>query len=323
VGGFAVSRRAEITKIDEEATRKQASQQKISTLAPMQIQSSELVLTPDGAVYHLNLHPENIGHTIILVGDPGRVGEVSKHFDSIDFQTQSREFITHTGSIGNKRLSVISSGIGTDNCDIVMNELDALVNIDLKERTIKPNHTPLDIIRIGTSGALHKSIEPDSYVVSQYAMGIDGMANYYDFTSSDEEMALSEYFARTLDWGSELAYPFAFKGSERLVSLLSQGNHSGITVTANGFYGPQGRQLRAPLRYPEINTKFETFDYNGLKLCNYEMETSGIYALGKMLEHNCATICLIVANRVTKRFSTQYKPKMNELIEQVIGRLTQ
>lgn len=287
-----------------------------------QIQSSELVLTPDGAVYHLNLHPENIGDTIILVGDPGRVGEVSKHFDSIDFTTQSREFITHTGNIGNKRFSVISSGIGTDNCDIVVNELDALVNIDLKNRTIKPEHKALDIIRIGTSGALHESIEPDTYVVSKYAMGIDGMANYYQFEPLADENELAEYFAKYMDWGSELAYPFAFKGNDRLVSLLAEGNNSGITVTANGFYGPQGRQLRAPLRYPNINTQFETFDHKGLKLTNYEMETSGIYALGKILGHNCATICLIVANRVTKRFSTQYKPKMNELIAQVLTRLT-
>jgi uridine phosphorylase len=285
------------------------------------IESSELVLTPEGAVYHLNLHPENIGSTILLVGDPGRVPEVSKHFDNIDFKTQSREFITHTGSIGGKRLSVISSGIGTDNCDIVVNELDALVNIDLQKRTVKEQHTSLDIIRIGTSGALHATIEPDTYVVSKFAMGIDGMANFYDFTLSDEEEALAEYFASTLDWGSELAYPFAFKGSERLTNLLAPGNNAGITVTANGFYGPQGRRLRAPLRYPDINTKFETFDYNGMKLCNYEMETSGIYALAGMLGHNAATICLIVANRVTKRFSTQYKPKMEGLIEEVIGRV--
>lgn len=285
------------------------------------IESSELVLTPDGAVYHLNLHPENIGSTIILVGDPGRVGEVSKHFDNIDFKTQSREFITHTGTIGNKRLSVISSGIGTDNCDIVVNELDALVNIDLQNRVEKEQHTALDIIRIGTSGALHASIEPDTYVVSQYAMGIDGMANYYAFEPSAEEAALADYFVNYMDWGKELAYPFAFKGSDRLVNMLAQGNTAGITVTANGFYGPQGRRLRAPLRYPDINTKYETFDYNGTKLCNYEMETSGIYALGKMLGHHTATICLIVANRVTKRFSTQYKPKMESLIEQVIGRV--
>lgn len=280
-----------------------------------------MVLTPDGAVYHLNLKPENIGDTIILVGDPGRVGEVSKHFDGIEFQTQSREFITHTGRIGNKRFSVISSGIGTDNCDIVMNELDALVNIDLEQRTVKPQQKSLDIVRIGTSGALHESIEPDTFVVSQYAMGIDGMANYYQFEPTAEENALAEHFANYMDWGSELAFPFAFKGNEGLVNRLSPGNTAGITVTANGFYGPQGRVLRAPVRYPHINTHFEKFDYNGLKLCNYEMETSGIYALGKILGHNCATICLIVANRVTKRFSTQYKPKMNELIEQVIGRL--
>lgn len=285
------------------------------------IESSELVLTPEGAVYHLNLQPENIGSTIILVGDPGRVPSVSKHFDSIDFTTQSREFITHTGSIGNKRLSVISSGIGTDNCDIVINELDALVNIDLQNRTVKEKHTALDIVRIGTSGALHASIEPDTYVVSKYAMGIDGMANFYDFEQSPEEEALAEHFANYMDWGAELAYPFAFTGSERLTNLLAPGNSTGITVTANGFYGPQGRKLRAPLRYPNINTQFENFDYNGMKLCNYEMETSGIYALSGILGHNAATICLIVANRVTKRFSTAYKPKMDELVEQVISRL--
>lgn len=285
------------------------------------IESSELVLTPEGAVYHLNLKPENIGSTIFLVGDPGRVSSVSKHFDSIDFTGQSREFITHTGTLRGKRVSVISSGIGTDNCDIVINELDALVNIDLENRTVKEQHTALDIVRIGTSGALHASIHPDTYVVSQYAMGIDGTSNFYAFDQSDEEKALAEYFTAYMDWGTELAFPFAFKGSDKLVSKLSEGNNKGITVTANGFYGPQGRRLRAPLRYPNINTRFESFDYNGTKLCNYEMETSAIYALSNMLGHNAATICLIVANRVNKTFSTNYKAKMEELIEQVLNRI--
>lgn len=288
----------------------------------MQIPSSELPLNPDGSVYHLKLHPHQIAHTIILVGDPGRVAEITKHFDRVDHVVTNREFITHTGLYKGKPLTVLATGIGTDNIDIVLNELDALVNVDLETRTPKPELTKLNLIRIGTSGALHANIAVDSFVVSEFALGIDGTSNFYPYTPNQTEQALSAHFVSHTSWGKELAYPFAAHGNEALVKLLAQGNTKGITITANGFYGAQGRNVRGGLRYPNLNTLYETFEWQSRILANYEMETSALYTLSNILGHNAATICLIVANRVTKQFSANYKAKMEELIQQVLTKLS-
>jgi uridine phosphorylase len=282
---------------------------------------SELIVQGDGSIYHLNLKPHQIAQHIILVGDPGRVAHVSGHFSRIEHKVQNREFHTHTGYYRDVRISVVSTGIGTDNIDIVVNELDALVNIDLEKRTDKDIHTPLNLIRLGTSGALQPDVHVDTFVASAYGLGFDGLMNYYGFDHSLLEEAMSEAYIRHTGWNERLPYPYIVAASGELINILAYDMLQGITATANGFYGPQGRELRIPLAFPELNERIESFSHQGKRITNFEMETSGLYGLGKLLGHQTLTICAIIANRVLKTYSADYQKTIDSLIELTLQRI--
>jgi len=286
------------------------------------IKETELILNSNKSVYHLQLLPENIADNVIIVGDQDRVKEISKHFDKIEFSVKNREFITHTGRYNNKRITVISSGIGTDNIDILINELDAAINIDLTTRLIKKEKRKLNIVRIGTSGALQKDIEVDSFVISEFAIGFDGLLNYYLKGKDVNENNLSEIFIKQTNWDKRLPYPYAIKGSEELINKIGFDLRKGITATAPGFYGPQGRKLRLSPWVEDFNQQLTDFDYNGHKITNFEMETSALYGLSALLGHNACTVCSIVANRVSKKFSSDYHAAVERLILLILERLT-
>lgn len=285
------------------------------------IAESELILNPDGSVYHLHLHPENLADTVIVVGDPGRVKEISRHFDAVEFSVQNRELFTQTGRIGAKRLTVLSTGMGTDNLDIVINELDAAVNIDLKKREPKSTHTSLQIIRLGTSGALQADIEPGSFVASTHGMGMDGLLYFYKNSASVMDTELAEAFEKQVSWNAKLPGVYAVPASQSLLEKLGKGLTQGITLTAPGFYGPQGRELRLQLAFPELNHLIEDFEYKGNRISNFEMETSALYGLGSMLGHETLTICSIVANRVSKTYAKDYHSDIERLIKLVLERI--
>lgn len=278
------------------------------------IAESELIINPRGAVYHLNLIPEELAGTVITVGDPGRVAEVSKHFDSIEIRSEHREFITHTGYVGKKRLSVLSSGIGPDNIDIVMNELDALVNIDFKTRQIKNKLSPLNIIRIGTSGSLQADIGVDSFVASTHGLGIDNLLNFYRLDQNDEEKQLLHSFVTHTQMHGQVSHPYVSGAAASLLKHFVKDFHQGITVTCPGFYGPQGRILRLGIRNPDLVDRLTDFRFGQHRITNFEMETSAIYGLGKLLGHNCLAINAIVANRIKKEFSKDAKTTIEKLI---------
>ncbi|HSV88021.1 MAG TPA: nucleoside phosphorylase [Bacteroidales bacterium] len=283
---------------------------------------SELIVNPDGSIYHLKLRPEDVAGTVILVGDQNRVPVVSKYFDKIELKKENREFVTHTGTLNRKRITVTSTGIGTDNIDIVVNELDAVVNIDLSLKETKDKHTSLNLIRLGTSGALQAEIEVDTFVASSFGLGFDGLLNFYQVPENITEEEIKSAFIRHTGWNQRLPNPYIVKASGNLIQKVAFDMTKGITATANGFYGPQGRQLRIPLAFPELNQRIESFDFNGLKIVNFEMETSALYALGKVLGHNTITICDIIANRVSKKFSKDYKASVERMIQVVLERLT-
>ena len=285
------------------------------------VKESELILNPDGSIYHLKLLPEDIADTIIVVGDQNRVEAISKHFTRVDCKKSNREFVTHTGVYNGKRITALSTGIGTDNIDIVVNELDALVNFDLKNRTINKAHKSLNIIRLGTSGALQPGVDVDSFVVSEYGLGLDGLLNFYD-AEKIYEKDMSEAFIKHTGWDDKLPYPYIVKASDSLLRRIGEGLKAGITATAPGFYGPQGRVLRLPLADKDINKKIESFSYKGITINNFEMETSALLGLCKMLGHNAVTVCDIIANRVTKSFSKDYKKSVEGLIKLVLERIS-
>lgn len=286
------------------------------------IASSELVLNPDGSVYHLKLLPEQLANTVIVVGDQGRVEAISAYFESIECKVQNREFVTHTGIFNGKRITALSTGIGTDNIDIVVNELDALVNIDLKTRTIKSEHTSLNIIRIGTSGTLMKDIPVDSIVVSSFGLGFDGLMHFYKFEENAEERALLNEINVALNLPNELNKPYLVKADEKLFEKLSKDFFTGITATASGFYGPQGRTLRLTPAVPDLNERMMHFAHNDMNITNFEMETSALYGLSRLLGHKACTACAIIANRANLEYSKDYKPTMDFLIRTVLERLT-
>lgn len=287
------------------------------------IAESELILNPDGSVYHLHLKPENIADTIIVVGDPGRVKEISKYFDKIDFSVQNRELFTHTGSIGSKRLTVLSTGMGTDNLDIVINELDAAVNVDLNKREPKAEHTKLNIIRLGTAGALQADIKPGDFVASSYGMGMDGLLYFYAKGKSVMNAELADAFVKHVHWDANLPGIYAVPCSSYLMDKVAKDLVHGVTLTAPGFYGPQGRELRLKLAFPELNHLIESFEYQGNRIANFEMETSALYGLGKMLGHETLTVCTVVANRVSRTYAEDYHSDIERLIKLVLGRLTE
>ncbi len=286
------------------------------------IPDSELILNPDGSIFHLHLLPHQISDTILLVGDPGRVEMVSNNFDSIEHKVQNREFATHTGMFNNKKVSVVSTGIGTDNIDIVINELDALVNIDLKDRVEKKDRTQLRLVRIGTSGALQEDINVDSFVLSQYGLGMDGLLHFYKHHFKEEEEILNAFIKQT-GWAAPLNTPYLVKGSSSLFDTLKDGMHTGITATACGFYGPQGRRLRLDMAIDGLNEKLTAFNYNNHRVTNFEMETSALFGLSKLLGHEAITACAIIANRIRKEYSKDYKITVDKLVKIILQRLTE
>jgi len=287
------------------------------------IAESELILNPDGSIYHLKLKPENIADDIIVVGDPGRVPAISAYFDSIEFKQSNREIVTHTGYIGKKRLSVLSTGMGTDNLDIVINELDACVNIDLQERIHKTVHRTLNIIRLGTSGAMQEDIPVGSYVMSSHGLGLDGLMWFYDAGKKVIDTKLTDEFLSQTKWPSDLPKAYIVEGSNKLFEKFGKGYISGITATAPGFFGPQGRVLRLDLAYPDLNDRISAFRYNGFRITNFEMETSALYGLSKALGHNAMTVCAIIANRLRKEYADDYKKNVKALIEDLLEKLSQ
>lgn len=280
------------------------------------IAESELIINNRGAIYHLDLRPEELAGTVFTVGDPDRVSAVSKHFDSIEHKAHHREFVSHTGYIGKKRVTVVSTGIGTDNIDIVLNELDALVNIDLTTRTIKPQPISLTIIRMGTSGALQKDIPVDSFVASTHGLGIDNLLNFYRHDENEEDNALLQSFATQTQLHHRLAQPYISGASPSLLRHFVDGFHQGITVTCPGFYGPQGRVLRLGLSQPELIDRLTGFSYGPHRITNFEMETAGIYGLSRLLGHHCLSLSAIVANRISRSFS----PDGNAAVQKLIGK---
>lgn len=282
------------------------------------IAESELILNKRGAIYHLDLLPGELAGTIITVGDPDRVKEVSKYFDTIECKCQHREFITHTGRLGNKRLSVVSTGIGTDNIDIVMNELDALVNIDLATRTVKSHFTTLQIIRIGTAGSLQEDIAVDDYVASTHGVGTDNLLHFYRNENNDEENQLIQSFITQIQLHNNTALPYISSASVSLIKHFVEGFHQGITVTCPGFYGPQGRILRLGLSNPAFIDRLSAFSFGAHRICNFEMETAAIYGMGKLLGHHCLSLSAIIANRISKQFSKDANAVVDRLIQRTL-----
>lgn len=286
------------------------------------IHSSELILNPNGSIYHLALRPENISNKIIVAGDPHRIATISAKFDSIECKIENREFITHTGMYNGQRVTALATGIGTDNIDIVLNELDALVNVDLEKREVKEKLTQLEIVRIGTCGSIAQHVPADEVVVSTHAVGLDGLMNFYNFEMDAEEEELFSAFKAQTNWREEFNRPYLVKGANQLIEKIGEGFHKGVTITANGFYAPQGRRLRLLPKHQAVNEDLRKFNFNGHKVVNYEMETSALYGLSRLMGHQACTVCVVVANRYANSFSKDYKPAMNRLIDTVLERLT-
>lgn len=284
------------------------------------ISETDLILNPDGSAYHIKLLPEDVANTIITVGDADRVPQISKYFDRIECKKGKREFITHTGSIGNKRLTVISTGIGTGNVDIVLNELDALINIDLKTRLPLPYPRSLNFIRIGTSGAIQEDIEVDSLLVSSAAFGLDTIMHFYMQSAKPEDDELLAAIAAALPSGLK-CNAYVAKADEGLLAQLATGIRQGITITAPGFYAPQGRKLRGEIPFPDLLGSFSKFDYHGRKITNLEMETAGIYGLAGALRHKAVSFNMILANRVTHQFSKNPGKTVDKYIQMLLQRI--
>ncbi|HEY5392601.1 MAG TPA: nucleoside phosphorylase [Hanamia sp.] len=287
------------------------------------IAESELIINERGAIYHLDLLPEELAENIITVGDPGRVKEVSKHFDKVEVERHHREFVTHTGFIGEKRISVVSTGIGTDNIDIVLNELDALVNIDFETRSINEELKQLNIIRIGTSGSLQADIPVDSFVASTHGLGVDNLMNFYLHESNEEEKQLIHSFVTQTQLNNGFGDPYISAASIHLLKHFVDGYHQGITVTCPGFYGPQGRILRLGVSNPQFIDNLTAFEFGNYRITNFEMETSAIYGLGKALHHHCLSLSAIIANRIHKNFSKDPLSLMDQLIKKSLEIITQ
>ncbi len=283
------------------------------------IAETELILNSENKIYHLNLSKDEIADNIILVGDPDRVSVISNKFDLIEHKIQNREFVTHTGILNEKRISAIATGIGPDNIDIVVNELDALVNIDFKTRTINKKKKTLNLIRLGTSGALQRDIDVDSFLASSFGLGFDSIAHFYESEEIIEHDMSSKYKQHAI-WPENLSNPYIVKASSNLLSIFPD-IKKGITATSPGFYGPQGRTLRLNHSITNLHKKMESFCYKEKKITNFEMETSALYYLGRSLGHNTLTICAVIANRLTKKYSKDYKKTVEKMIDLVLKRI--
>lgn len=285
-------------------------------------EESELILNQDGSVFHLHIKPEQLAHKVILVGDPGRVSLVASHFTDIEMEVQSREFHSITGKYQGKRITVASTGIGCDNIDIVVNELDALVNIDFATRTEKAEKTSLEIVRIGTCGGLQEYTPVGTFIVSEKSIGFDGLLNFYAGRNEVCNLALEDAFTKHMHWNPQLCAPYVIEADEELTNRIGGDDMvHGITIACGGFYGPQGRQLRIPLADPDQNAKVESFEYEGMHITNFEMESSALAGLGKLLGHKATTCCMVIANRLIKEANTGYKSTIDNLIKEVLERI--
>ena len=283
---------------------------------------SELILNQDGSVFHLHVKPEQLAHKVILVGDPGRVSLVASHFTDIEMEVQSREFHSITGKFQGKRITVASTGIGCDNIDIVVNELDALVNIDFATRTEKAEKTSLEIVRIGTCGGLQEYTPVGTFIVSEKSIGFDGLLNFYAGRNEVCNLALEDAFTKHMHWNPQLCAPYVIEADEELTNRIGGDDMvHGITIACGGFYGPQGRQLRIPLADPDQNAKVESFEYEGMHITNFEMESSALAGLSKLLGHKATTCCMVIANRLIKEANTGYKSTIDNLIKEVLERV--
>lgn len=282
------------------------------------IAESELILNERGAIYHLDLLPDELAPVVITVGDPDRVKEVSKYFDETEYKNRHREFVTHTGRLGTKRISVISTGIGTDNIDIVMNELDALVNIDFVARTVKKELSSLQIIRIGTAGSLQEDIPVDHWVASTHGIGTDNLLHFYRTENNEEENQLIQSFTTQIQLHNHISLPYISSASVGLIKHFVEGFHQGITVTCPGFYGPQGRILRLGLSSPAYINSLSAFRFGTHRICNFEMETAAIYGMGRLLGHHCLSLSAIIANRISKQFSKKADHTVEQLIQKTL-----
>lgn len=284
------------------------------------IEESELIINPDGSIFHLHLHPEDIADTVLLVGDQDRVAMISSFFDNIEIEKRNREFVTHTGTYKGKRISAVSTGIGTDNIDIVVNELDALVNINLKTRMVKEETKSLNLIRIGTSGSLQSDIPVDTPVAASIGLGFDSLINFYAGRTKISNSEIEKAFIEHTNWNKLLHVPYFVPASDNLLKTIAYDMVTGITISAPGFYGPQGRKLRLETADPELNEKLRSFRFDKYRITNFEMECSAIYGLSKMLGHNALTVCSIIANRYSKQYSSDYKIEVKNLVKKVLDR---
>ena len=294
----------------------------MNTMKKNIIPESELIINSDNSIFHLHIKPEQLADKVILVGDPGRVRTVAKYFDAVECEISSREFCTVTGTYRDKRITVLSTGIGCDNIDIVVNELDALANIDFKTRTIKEQHRTLTLVRIGTCGGLQPETPIGTFVASVKSIGFDGLLNYYAERNNVCDLELEESFKNHMSWSPLKGAPYVANADPSLIEQIA-GNDMvrGITIACGGFYGPQGRQIRLKTQDPDQNVKIEKFRYNGLKVCNFEMESSALAGLASILGHRAMTCCMVIANRHTTEMNTEYKNSIDTLIEKVLNRI--
>lgn len=283
---------------------------------------SELIINDDGSVFHLHLTPQQLADKVILVGDPGRVSLVASHFDTTEHEVQSREFHTLTGTYKGKRITVLSTGIGCDNIDIVVNELDALANIDFSTRTEKPTHRTLELVRIGTCGGLQPNTPIGAFICSQKSIGFDGLLNFYAGRNEVCDLALEKAFTTHMDWNPLLCAPYVIEADKELSARINSGDMvNGITISCGGFFGPQGRELRIPLADPHQNEKVESFEYKDLRITNFEMESSALAGLARLLGHKATTVCMVIANRLAQEANAGYKNTIDHLIEKVLERI--
>lgn len=285
-------------------------------------EASELIINPDGSAFHIHIKPADLADKIILVGDPGRVALVASHFDRVEAESSNREFRSVTGSRGGCRMTVLSTGIGCDNIDIVMNELDALANIDFATRRLRPGHRTLEIVRVGTCGGLQPFTPIGTFICSEKSVGIDGLLNYYAGRDAVCDTAFEEAFKAHMQWPDRHCSPYVVNADRGLLEAIGRDDMvRGVTVSAGGFYGPQGRELRVPLADPGQNEKIESFDYRGYKITNYEMESSAVAGLAALLGHRALTVCMVIANRLAREADTSYKSSIDDLISTVVSRL--
>jgi uridine phosphorylase len=289
----------------------------------MRIPESELIINDDGSAFHIHLKPEELADIVVLVGDPARVDMISEFLSDIEFRHQSREFVSTTGKFHGKRITALSTGIGTDNIDIVMTELDAIANVDFKTREVKPEHRTLTLLRIGTTGAIHADIPLGSYIFSHYSVGCDGLMNWYANRDAIDNKEMSDAFKEHVGWNPHLADPYFVKASDKLIRKFEDCTVKGVTISACGFYGPQGRVVRQGLAMPDMLEKFESFRFGDYRITNFEMESSAVAGMAKQLGHEAGTVCCVIANRYLKSSNPDYHPQVRGLVELALDKLTE